>query len=362
VIITAEKVFNKKRKSMKSSLFTVGIALAILTPSVAMAQDDGCRRDSSGRIIGTVAGAGAGGLLGNVIAGRGDKTEGTIIGGIIGAVIGNQVTKSDRGDCRSAYGYYDQNGRWHATGVSTNDARGYYDRDGRWVDGQPNGYYDNGRWVATNGNSDGNGYIDRDGHWVPAASAGYYDRNNRWVGGTATGYYDTNGRWVAGPVRGRYDSRGRWIAGDSGYSSEANDNWNSVEQPGYYDTNGRWRAGKSYGYYDSRGRWVATRDGNYGNNTDYRPGDGSYDMNQMPTDISTRISWLREYVRSGVQARRINRSDAQYARSELKAIEAQNRTFNRDGRFTQREENTVTRRLDRLTTRLDREWRQARAY
>ena len=72
---------------MKSRLFLAGVALSILTPSVAMAQDDGCRRDSNGRIIGTVVGAGAGGVLGNVIAGRGDKTEGTIIGGIIGAII-----------------------------------------------------------------------------------------------------------------------------------------------------------------------------------------------------------------------------------------------------------------------------------
>ena len=355
---------------MKSRILLAGIALAVLTPSVAMAQDDGCRRDNSGRIIGTVAGAGAGGLLGNVIAGRGDKTEGTIIGGIIGAVIGNQVTKSDRGDCRTAYGYYAQDGRGHATGVSSNDARGYYDRDSRWVDGQPNGYYDNGRWVTTTSNNDGSGYTDRDGHWVPAASAGYYDRNNRWVGGTATGYYDTNGRWVAGPARGRYDARGRWIAGDNGYSSEANGNWNSVEQPGYYDNEGRWRAGKAYGYYDARGRWVATRNDDYrdnngynnGNNTDYRPGTGNYNMSQMPTDIPTRTTWLREYVRSAVQAQRLNRTDAVYARGELKAVEAQNRTFNRDGRFTQREQNTITRRLDRLTQRLDSNWRRARAY
>ena len=125
---------------MKSRIFLTGVALAILTPSVAMAQDDGCRRDSNGRIVGTVVGAGAGGVLGNVIAGRGDKTEGSIIGAIVGAVIGNQVSKSDRGDCRSAYGYYDEQGRWHATGISTSAARGYYDRNGGWVEGQPNGY------------------------------------------------------------------------------------------------------------------------------------------------------------------------------------------------------------------------------
>jgi len=130
---------------MKSWIFFAGVALTVLTPSIAAAQDDGCRRDGSGRIIGTAVGAGAGGVLGNVIAGRGDKTEGSIIGAVVGAVIGNQVSRSNRGDCRTAYGYFDEQGRWHSTRVSASEARGYYDRNGAWVDGQPNGYYDNGR-------------------------------------------------------------------------------------------------------------------------------------------------------------------------------------------------------------------------
>ena len=109
---------------MKKHIIIAGIAMAALTPTMASAQDDSCRRDGNGRIIGTAVGAGAGGLLGNVIAGRGDKTEGTVIGAVIGAVIGNQVSKSESG-CNRAYGYYDQEGRWHATGVSANDARGY---------------------------------------------------------------------------------------------------------------------------------------------------------------------------------------------------------------------------------------------
>ena len=336
-----------------------GVALAVLTPSLVSAQDDGCRRDGSGRIIGTAVGAGAGGVLGNVIAGRGDKTEGSIIGAIVGAVIGNQVSKSDSGDCRTAYGYYDEQGRWHSTGVSASEARGYYDRNGAWVDGQPNGYYDNGRWVMSNSDSYGAGYTDRDGHWVPASSVGYYDRNNRWVGGAATGYYDTNGRWVAGATRGRYDARGRWIAGDTGFANENSVNWNAVEQSGYYDTNGRWVAGRTYGYYDARGRWVSTREGSYQNNQ-YRPGTGQYDLNQMPTDIASRISWMREYVREPVQSQQMDRASARYARRELTAIEAQNRQFNRDGRFTSREEQTIQRRLDGLTTRFEQSERQAR--
>ena len=350
---------------MKSRIFLAGIALAALTPAMASAQDDGCRRDGNGRIIGTVVGAGAGGVLGNVIAGRGDKTEASIIGAVVGAVIGNQVSKSNRGDCRTAYGYYDEQGRWHATGVSANEARGYYDRNGSWVEGQPNGYYDNGRWVVASGDRENAGYVDRDGYWVPASSVGYYDRNNRWVGGTATGYYDSNGRWVAGPTQGRYDARGRWIVGDTAYANENSANWNAVEQPGYYDSNGRWVAGRAYGYYDSRGRWVSTREGSYQNNDNrpnnpYRPGTGQYDLNQMPMDIASRISWMREYIRNSVQSQQMSRASAQYARRELTAIESQNRQFNQDGRFTSREEQTIRRRLDQLTRRFEQSERQAR--
>ena len=50
--------------------------------------------------------------IGNVIAGRGDKTEGSINGAIVGAVVGNQVFKSNLGYCRTASGYYDRNNRW----------------------------------------------------------------------------------------------------------------------------------------------------------------------------------------------------------------------------------------------------------
>ena len=288
---------------MKSRMFLAGIALAVFTPVVASAQEDGCRRDGNGRIIGTVVGAGAGGVLGNVIAGRGDKAEGSIIGAILGAVIGNQVSKSDLGDCRRAYGYYDEQGRWHATGVSASEALGYYDRNGSWVEGQPNGYYDNRRWVMSNSDRSNAGYIDRNGQWVPSSSVGYYDRNNQWVGGAATGYYDV------------------------------------------------------------RGRWISTRVDNYqSNDNQYRPGTGPYDLGQMPTDVSTRIIWMREYVRSGLQSRRITQNSAQYARRELTAIEAQNRQFNRDGRLTQREAQMLEKRLDRLTKRFDKNWRQARNY
>ncbi|MBW8842420.1 MAG: glycine zipper 2TM domain-containing protein [Sphingomonadales bacterium] len=50
---------------------------------------------------GTIVGAIAGGLLGNGIAGRGDRTLGTILGAGVGALAGRAIDRSDRpGYCR----------------------------------------------------------------------------------------------------------------------------------------------------------------------------------------------------------------------------------------------------------------------
>jgi hypothetical protein len=50
---------------------------------------------------GTIVGAIAGGLLGNGIAGRGDRTIGTILGAGVGALAGRAIDRSDRpGYCR----------------------------------------------------------------------------------------------------------------------------------------------------------------------------------------------------------------------------------------------------------------------
>jgi len=56
-----------------------------------------CRRDNG--TTGLVIGAAVGGLLGNQIAGRGDKTLGTIVGAVGGGLLGRAI---DRGDlqCR----------------------------------------------------------------------------------------------------------------------------------------------------------------------------------------------------------------------------------------------------------------------
>jgi uncharacterized protein YcfJ len=48
---------------------------------------------------GTVIGAIAGGLAGHEIAGRGDKTVGTILGGAVGAIAGRAIDRSDGRRC-----------------------------------------------------------------------------------------------------------------------------------------------------------------------------------------------------------------------------------------------------------------------
>ena len=49
------------------------------------------RCDSS---AGTIVGAIAGGLLGNSVAGRGDRTMGTVVGGAVGALAGREIDRS----------------------------------------------------------------------------------------------------------------------------------------------------------------------------------------------------------------------------------------------------------------------------
>lgn len=52
-----------------------------------------CRDEGTG---GLVVGAIAGGLLGNEVAGRGDRAVGTILGGAVGALAGRAIDRSDR--------------------------------------------------------------------------------------------------------------------------------------------------------------------------------------------------------------------------------------------------------------------------
>lgn len=61
------------------------------------ARDNRCDDGDTGTIIGAIAG----GLVGNSVAGRGDRAGGTIIGGVLGALAGRAIDRSDRPEyCR----------------------------------------------------------------------------------------------------------------------------------------------------------------------------------------------------------------------------------------------------------------------
>jgi len=135
---------------MRKHLLAAGIAALALIPTLASAQQS-CEERRNNRVAGTVVGGVLGALAGSAVAGRGDRNEGAVIGGVGGAVIGNQLSKGSA-DCQHAYGYYDNDNRWHANQVAREQAAGYYDRNGNWVYGAPAGNWDrDGRYVASAG-------------------------------------------------------------------------------------------------------------------------------------------------------------------------------------------------------------------
>ena len=331
---------------MRNLTWIAALSAASLLPILAQAQTS-CEQHRSTRVVGTVAGAGIGALLGNAIAGHDNRTAGTVIGGLGGALLGNQITKPS-GDCAHAYGYYDQNRKWHANTTVGNDARGYSDHSGQWVEGAPNGYYDtSGRWVAGSGAVAASGYRDSAGRWVPASSQGYYSDDGVWIAGASSGHYDDHGRWIAGSTSGGYDAQGRWSQNGQGERHDANGDQSTQYQAGYYDTNGHWRAGQARGYYDADGRWTATEaDGDRAAN-DSGGRDGSRH------DIATRVSWLDSRIHRDLSDGSLSRYDGAQAMRTLSAIrrqEAGMRHYN--GRLSPRGERYIQARLDTLSRSL----------
>ena len=332
---------------MRTLFITAALLSASTMPSMATAQQT-CQEHSTKRVVGTVAGAGIGGVLGNIIAGSGDKTLGTVLGAVGGGVLGNQVTK-DKSNCARAYGYYDQQGVWHASNTQANVQTGYYDRDGNWVEGAPRGYYDNqGRWIAGNGATQV-GYRDNDGRWVPGSAKDYETRNRA---GVVSGYWQ-NGRWIAGETTGRYDGRGRWIAGEPSGRRDASGNWIADAQPGYYDNRGRWRVGTARGAYDSRGVWMAANNRNDYANGNENAFDAGYGNNGGQRDIQSRLARIEQRIDRGREDGILDRDEAQRAAEELASIRRYDRSLRtRNGTISARNESLVQTRLDRLNDRL----------
>jgi hypothetical protein len=335
---------------MNKLSLAAGFAAVALFPLVASAQQS-CEQQRDNRVVGTIAGAGVGALIGGAIAGRDDRTAGVIIGGVGGAVVGNQLTRPNA-DCAHAYGYYDRNGMWHATAVRRADAAGYYNRDGVWVDGAPNGYYDSrGQWIASTDTQSASGYYDRNDRWVPASASGYYDTDGQWISGTASGYYDGAGRWVAGPAVGHYDVNGRWISGAPSGHRDANGVWVADAQPGYYDSNGHWRAGPVVGYYDTEGRWIAAAASatTHGVNVVYQNQDRRAGA-QM--DTRARENWIDQRIRAGMNNATLSHRDGRQALRTLYSIRRQDMNMRRDGQMSGRGQAYIQSRLDDLSHRL----------
>ncbi len=328
---------------MRNYILAAGLAAAALSPNLASAQQT-CEERSTNRVVGTVAGAGIGAILGSVIAGHGDKGLGAVLGAAGGGVAGNQLTRST-GDCAHAYGYYDRQNAWHATDVRADTATGYYDREGNWVNGVPAGYYDsNNRYVASTREGERAGYRDAHGHWVPASANGYYEADNSYRAGTVSGYYD-NGRWIRGETTGRYDANGRWVAGAPAARRDANGNWVYDPQPGYY-ANGRWVRGETRGYYDTNGTWIAVSGSGYGGQVaGYDPRDGR----DQARDTRSREARIEQRIRNLTDDGTLTQGESYRAMRELNAIRARDRAVSdRYGRKSQGNEAALQARLDRL--------------
>ncbi len=322
---------------MRIQTLVAGVCAAALIPTVVLAQQT-CEQRQSNRVAGTLAGAGIGALAGSAVAGHGNRNEGAVIGGLTGALIGNQVAKGQP-DCARAYGFYDNQGGWHANTVAKVDAAGYFDRNGDWVDGAPRGYYaSDGRWVQANTDASTSGYY-ANNLWVPASAGGYYAQDGRWVA-AASGYYDRSGHWVAGPATGRYNADGRWMAGQASGRRDANGAWIADPQPGYYD-NGRWVRGETVGYYDARGRWIST---------DARPQRADYPRGRDAGSIDERQTELAQRISRGAETGRLSRSEVNQARRTLASIERQEASLRtRQGYLGPRGQAIIMTRLNGLS-------------
>lgn len=330
---------------MRIQTLAAGVCAAALIPTIALAQQT-CEQRQSNRVVGTLAGAGIGALAGSAIAGHGARDEGAVIGGVAGALIGNQATKGKQ-DCARAYGFYDNQGGWHANTVARGDASGYFDRDGAWVEGAPRGYYGrDGRWVQANTDASASGYY-ANNLWVPASAGGYYAQDGRWIA-AASGYYDRSGQWLSGPATGRYDADGHWMEGQASGRRDASGAWIADPQPGYYDK-GRWVRGETFGYYDARGQWIATD----GRVQHVNMNQGGPRAGFAAPSVDERQAQLAERINRGAQNGRLSRAEVSQARRTLVAIERQERSLRtRQGYLGPKGRATIMARLDDLSKSL----------
>lgn len=116
---------------MRKLLMTTGLIAALALPGLALGATR-CRQDNSDRkVVGTVLGAVAGGLIGNAVASGGGREGGAVIGAVGGAVIGNQLAASSGERCPHGYVAYEDDER----GYPANREAGPDRHDQVWRDG-----------------------------------------------------------------------------------------------------------------------------------------------------------------------------------------------------------------------------------
>ncbi len=311
---------------MKARYIPLSILALTLSPLSAFAQAD-CNERAMSRTTSTVVGAGLGAVLGSAVAGRDDRAAGAVIGGLGGALLGNQIGRANN-NCARSYGYYDNRGDWHASGLAGDAAAGYYDRSGSWIDGAPEGYYDGrGAWVRSGSGQRSAGFSDRNGDWVPASAAGYHGSDGRWYHNVASGHYNHRGVWTPGVTSGRYDDRGRWISGPATGQRYVDDGWVSASQAGHYDADGVWRPGAVSGYYDAAGRWIQTSTAApYRDRAGYM-GDGPSARGSFRTESRR----LEDRIMSAVNADRFSDAEGDQALRDLAVLRTEERRMPRKG-------------------------------
>jgi len=95
-----------KPKLIAAALACAGVSLAAAPVAVQAKErvyvcDKNVKKKANN---GALVGAVAGGVLGNAVAGRGARTEGTVLGAGVGAVAGHQIAKGKaKKSCRWVY-------------------------------------------------------------------------------------------------------------------------------------------------------------------------------------------------------------------------------------------------------------------
>jgi hypothetical protein len=88
------------RNRMIAATILACSSLAVATSPVLADQHSGqkkvmvCKDVKKSNTTGTVVGAAGGAVVGNVVAGHGNKTAGTLIGAGVGAVAGHEIAKN----------------------------------------------------------------------------------------------------------------------------------------------------------------------------------------------------------------------------------------------------------------------------